>query len=327
MKKEEILQMLRESDTYVSGQEICEKFGVSRTAVWKAMKQLEKDGYEIEAVNNKGYLLIENADIFSNIEISRYIESTIMGKNLFFHKETGSTNLDVKKLAEEGAQEGTLVVADRQNAGRGRRGRTWISPSGESIYMSLLLRPDCVPDEASGITLVMAMAVLAATRELGPQNSGIKWPNDIVINKKKMCGILTEMSLEMDAIHYVVVGVGINVNQTYFEEEISKTATSIFLETGEKVNRSRLVARVMYYFEKYYAVYKETYDLSGLIDEYNRYLLNCNKEVRVLDPKGEYEGIALGINKDGELLVKKESGEVVEVYAGEVSVRGIYGYV
>lgn len=328
MKKEEILQMLRETDTYVSGQDICEKFGVSRTAVWKAMKQLEKDGYKIEAVNNKGYLLKENADIFSDIEISRYIESTTMGKNLFFHKETGSTNVDVKLLAEEGAQEGTLVVADRQTAGRGRRGRNWISPAGESIYMSLLLRPTCAPDKASGITLVMAMAVLAATRELtGDNYCGIKWPNDIVINKKKMCGILTEMSAEMDAIHYVVVGVGINANQTGFAEDISQTATSIFLETEEKVDRSKLVARVMYYFEKYYEVFEQTYDLSGLVDEYNKYLLNCNKEVRVLDPKGEYEGVALGINEEGELLVKKQDQSVVAVYAGEVSVRGIYGYV
>lgn len=326
MKKEELLQMLAEADTYVSGQELCEHFGVSRTAIWKAIKQLEKEGYQIEAVNNKGYLLQENDDMMSGMEIARHMETTSMGKNLFFHKETGSTNVDVKQLAEEGAREGTLVVADRQNAGRGRRGRAWISPAGESIYMSLLLRPRCTPDKASGITLVMALAVLEAVQELTGDIVGIKWPNDIVINKKKMCGILTEMSTDMESIHYVVPGVGINVNQTSFTEDIKDTATSIFLETGKKANRSRLVARVMYYFEKNYEIFQKTWDMSGLLEKYNGFLLNRGQQVRVLDPKGEYEGVAQGINEKGELLVEKD-GELIAVYAGEVSVRGIYGYV
>lgn len=326
MKKEELLQMLMEAHDYVSGQELCEHFGVSRTAVWKAIKQLEKEGCRIEAVNNRGYLLQENDDMMSGVEIAGYMDTTSMGKNLFFHKETGSTNVDVKQLAEEGAVEGTLVVADRQNAGRGRRGRAWISPAGESIYMSLLLRPRCAPDKASGITLVMAIAVLEAVKELAGETSGIKWPNDIVINKKKMCGILTEMSTDMESIHYVVVGVGINVNQRSFADDIKDTATSIYVETGKKTNRSKLVARVMYYFEKNYEIFQKTWDLTGLVDKYNGFLLNCGQQVRVLDPKGEYNGVAQGINEKGELLVERD-GQVVAVYAGEVSVRGIYGYV
>lgn len=326
MNRDEIIHMLREADDYVSGQELCEHFGVSRTAVWKAVKQLEQDGYQIEAVNNRGYRLIEQEDMMSALEISRYMETEQIGKNLIFHKETGSTNLDAKQLAEEGAPEGTLVVADMQTAGRGRRGRAWVSPSGEAVYMSLLLRPQCMPDSASSLTLVISLALVEAIEEIAPGMSGIKWPNDVVMNNKKLCGTLTEMSAELDAIHYVVIGSGINVNQTSFADEIAGTATSLRLELGRKINRSHLIARIMYYFEKDYALFQKTWDMTGLIDIYNKYLLNKDREVRVLDPKGEYTGVALGIDNKGELLVKKEDGNVVTVYAGEVSVRGIYGY-
>lgn len=250
-----------------------------------------------------------------------------LARNLVFHEETGSTNEDVKKLASEGAGDGTLVVADMQTAGRGRRGRTWASPKGESVYMSLLLRPRCKPDQASALTLVMALAVLEAIEETVPGKGGIKWPNDIVMNGRKVCGILTEMGLKQNAIDYVVVGVGINVNQSSFVEEIASTATSLSLVCGKELERTELIGRVLYYFEQEYAEFEKTFDLAGLVNRYNRYLLNREREVRVLDPKGEYEGVALGINSQGELLVKRQNGEIVEVYAGEVSVRGIYGYI
>lgn len=327
MKKDEIVRLLKEKGDYVSGQELCGYFGVSRTAVWKAVKQLEKDGYQIEAVNNKGYRLMENDDMMSEIEISAGMDTKWVARKLVYHKETGSTNLDVKALAEAGEAEGTLVVADKQTSGRGRRGRAWVSPAGESIYMSLLLRPDCNPDKASALTLVMALAVVEALEEISPSACGIKWPNDVVMNGKKVCGILTEMSAEVEAIHYVVVGVGINVNQTSFAGELADTATSLYIELGHKVNRSHFITRVMHYFEKEYEIFRQSYDLSGLVETYNRFLLNKDKRVRVLDPKGEYEGVAQSINPQGELLVVKDDGTQAAVYAGEVSVRGIYGYV
>lgn len=329
MKNEEILKKLRDAKDYVSGQELCEYYGVSRTAVWKAIKQLEKDGYVIEAQNNKGYRLVEENDshIFSKVEIESHLDTQWVGRGLVFHKETGSTNLDAKALAEQGEAAGALVVADMQTAGRGRRGRNWVSPSGKDIYMTLMLRPQCRPEKASALTLVMALAALEAIHELIPEGCGIKWPNDIVINNKKVCGILTEMSAELDGIHYVVIGVGINVNQTTFEEDIRDRATSLYLESGMEINRSRLVARVMHYFEKDYALFEKTWDLSGLIDQYNRFLVNRDREVRVLDPQGEFDGIARGINEKGELIVERQSdGQTVQVYAGEVSVRGVYGY-
>lgn len=330
MKNEEILKKLREADDYVSGQELCEYYGVSRTAVWKAVRQLEKDGYVIEAQNNRGYRLVESgsADIYTGLEIESCLDTEWIGRKLVFHRETGSTNIDAKSLAEQGEQEGVVVVADMQTAGRGRRGRGWDSPAGKDIYMTIMLRPQCRPEKASALTLVMALAVLEAIQEVISQPCGIKWPNDIVVNNKKVCGILTEMSAEIDGIHYVVIGSGINVNHEQFAQEIQDKATSLYAECGKKINRARLTARVLHYFEKNYAVFQNSWDFSGLVEKYNRFLVNRDREVRVLDPKGEYDGVAKGINEKGELLVaRKSDGQTVQVYAGEVSVRGIYGYV
>lgn len=331
MKKDEIIKKLRGADGYISGQELCECFGVSRTAVWKAVKQLEKDGYKIEAVNNRGYRLIEDAesDILSQAAIESYIETKWAAKNLIFKKETGSTNIDAKSLGENGAVSGTLVVADRQTAGLGRRGRSWVSEAGENIYMSIMLRPDCRPEKASMLTLVMALAALEAVNELQTETARalIKWPNDIVINGKKVCGILTEMSAELDGIHYVVTGIGINSNQTRFDGEIADRATSIFNETGRKVNRAKLIGRTMHYLEKYYAEFEKSQDMSRLMERYNSFLANMDEKVRVLDPKGEYDGTARGINEKGELIVDRADGGREYVFAGEVSVRGVYGYV
>lgn len=324
--KEKILAMLRNSDKSISGQELCNHFGVSRTAVWKAINQLKEDGYEIEAVQNRGYRLISCPEVLSYAEIASRLQTKWAGRNLYYYDETGSTNTDVKRLAEEGAPHGTLVVADKQTAGRGRKGRSWQSPAGTTICMSLLLRPEFAPDRASGLTLVMALSVAKALEEVCGEKFGIKWPNDIVLNSKKVCGILTEMSAEMDYIHYVVIGAGINVNLMYFPEEIKETATSILKETGQIVSRSEIVERVLHYFEQYYECYLKTLDLSGLREEYNAILVNRDAQVRVLDPKGEYTGTARGITDTGELIVEKEDKTVTEVYAGEVSVRGLYGY-
>lgn len=329
MKKEEILRKLRDAEDYVSGQELCEYYGVSRTAIWKAIKQLEKDGFVIEAQNNRGYRLMENkeADVFSKAAIESYLDTKWVGRKLVFRKETTSTNIDAKELAERGEDIGALVVADMQTAGRGRRGHSWKAPEGKNIYMTLMLKPECHPEKASALTLVMALAVVEAISELVQTKCGIKWPNDIIINNKKVCGILTEMSAELDNIHYIVIGTGINVNQTEFATEINDIATSLYLESGKMINRSLLTARVMHYFELEYEVFEKDWSLVKLMDKYNGFLVNCDKEVRVLDPNGEYEGIARGINEKGELIVERKSdGETVLVYAGEVSVRGVYGY-
>lgn len=325
--KTEILTILRESEGYVSGQQLCEQMHVSRTAVWKVIEQLKKEGYTIEAVRNKGYRLTESPDVMSSAEIESLLETAWAGRDVLYLDETDSTNAQAKKLGEAEGKHGTLIVSDRQTAGKGRRGRGWDSPSGASIYMSILLRPDILPDKAPMLTLVMALAVARAVREITGEEAGIKWPNDIVLNKKKICGILTEMSAEIDYINHVVIGVGINVNTEDFPEEIKKTATSLFIETGKKWKRSEFIAVVMKYFEEYYEIFLKTQNLKMLQEIYNGFLVNKDAQVRVLEPGNEFDGWALGINETGELLVRKADGEITEIYAGEVSVRGIYGYV
>ena len=325
--KSEILALLRESGDYISGQELCNRFGVSRTAVWKVMKQLKEEGYIIEAVQNKGYRLTENPDVLSASELKSRIRNQWAGRELYFYGETGSTNTDAKRLGEEGAPHGTVVAADMQTAGRGRRGRTWESPAGKDIYFSILLRPEFAPDKAAGLTLVMALAVARAVEEKCGVEAGIKWPNDVVVNGKKICGILTEMTVETDYIQHVVTGVGINVNMDSLPEEIRESATSLFLESGKKTARAELLQAVLERFEEYYGKYAADLGMDSILGEYNARLVNRDRQVRVLDPKGEWEGVAKGINASGELLVETSAGRTVEVYAGEVSVRGLYGYV
>lgn len=326
-KKAEVLRLLRESTDYISGQELCEKFSVSRTAVWKIMKQLKEEGYEIEAVQNRGYRLLTVPDILSKSEIESRLDGGWIGTRVYFAEEVDSTNTWGKRLAEEGAPHGTLIVADEQTQGRGRRGRSWKSPKGTNISMTLILRPDLEPSRASMLTIVMGLSVAQGLKELLELSIEIKWPNDAVLNGHKLCGILTEMSAQIDYINYVVVGTGINVNLPEIPEDLKEIATSLLIETGHTVNRAEVIGAVMRAFARNYESFIETGDLSGLRDAYNEILANRDRQVRVLDPKDPYEGVALGINPRGELLVRKEDGSVSEVYAGEVSVRGLYSYI
>ena len=325
--KSEILRLLKESNTYISGQQLCEQFQVSRTAVWKVIDQLKKEGYQIEAVRNKGYRLIDSPDVMSKAEIESLMDTKWVGSTVVYYDEIDSTNNRAKEAGDNKAPHGTLFVADMQVAGKGRRGRVWQSPAGSSIYMTILLYPEISPLKAPQLTLVMAIAVAEGIKEVTGLDTKIKWPNDIVVNGRKICGILTEMSTEIDYINHVVIGAGINVNQDDFPEDIRKTASSLKMEFGKQVKRSELIAAIMKSFEKDYEIFVKTEDLSGLQELYNSMLVNLDRDVKVLEPGNEYEAHALGINKTGELIVRTAEGEEKEIYAGEVSVRGVYGYV
>ena len=308
---------------YISGQQLCEQFQVSRTAIWKVIDQLKKEGYQIEAVRNKGYRLIESPDVMSKAEIDSLVDTKWAGKNVIYYDETDSTNNRAKEAGNNKEPHGTLFVADMQMAGKGRRGRVWKSPSGSSIYMTILLYPDIPPVKAPQLTLIMAIAVAEGIREVTGLETKIKWPNDIVVNGKKICGILTEMSTEIDYINHVVIGIGINVNMESFPEDIAKTATSLRIEAGKEFRRFELIAAIMEHFEKAYEAVCEAGSLEPIMEDYNRLLVNCGRRVRVLEPEHEYDALALGIDKTGELQVECEDGSRKSVFAGEVSVRGI----
>lgn len=325
--KEEILRLLRSADGYISGQELCNRFGVSRTAVWKAINQLKEAGYEIEAQQNKGYRLMAAPDLMTEAEIKSLMHTDWVAKEVLYFDTIDSTNTKAQELAEKGYPSGTLVVADKQESGKGRRGRSWVSPSGTGIFMTLMIKPDINPNNASMLTLVAALAVAKAITSVTGEEAMIKWPNDIVVNSKKVCGILTEMNAQFDYINHIVVGIGINVHNESFPEEISQMASSLLIEAGGKrFHRAQIIAETMSYFEQYYDIFLKTQDLSALVREYDELLVNRNKSVRVLDPKEPFDGKAMGITPKGELIVDTwESRKLVS--SGEVSVRGIYGYV
>lgn len=341
MMKTEILKLLRETDGYISGQQISEQFGVSRTAVWKVIRQLQDEGYRVEAVRNKGYHIAGSPDVMTKEELDSLMKTCWAGRNILYYDETDSTNLRIRQAGEDGAPHGTLAVADRQTAGRGRRGRTWESPQGSSISMSILLRPQIAPNRASMLTLVMALSTAEGIRKClesadAFQDGGvpecipeiqIKWPNDIIIDGKKLAGILTEMSSQIDYINHVTVGVGINVNMTEFPSGIRETATSLRLECGRRIRRAPLIAAVMERLEENYEVFLKTEDLSGLLERYSALLVNRGRDVLIAGTGEEYLARAIGIDPTGELVVRREDGTVEKIYAGEVSVRGVYGYV
>ena len=360
-KKQQILRKLKESQEYLSGQQLSEALGVSRTAVWKIIGKLKQEGYPIEAVTNKGYRLlsVEDRDIFNKEEVENRLRTRWAGHPLLYSEETGSTNNDIFALSDQGFPHGTLALTGTQTAGKGRRGRLWISPPDVNIYMSILLRPDLRPESAPMLTLVMALAVYEACEELYASGKeydtretaqeadraqktgdgspslrfGIKWPNDIVVSTdggpyKKICGILTEMRMEEKEIRDIVIGTGINANQTEFPEEIRETAGSLALALGHAVNRAELTAETWRFFEADFEAFCETQSLEPLRDKYEAALVNRGRKVRVLDPQEPYEGTAMGITPGGELIVRPEDGSADrEVSSGEVSVRGVMGYV
>ena len=393
MVKDRILERLREAGAgeYVSGQELCEALGVSRTAVWKAVGRLREEGYPIEAVQNRGYRLdearAESSDLLNEAELNaRLLTATQWaGHPCYYAEETGSTNDDIMALADQGAPEGTLCVTSLQNKGKGRRGRRWISPDGGNVYMSLLVRPKMPTNIVPMVTIVMALAACEACQEVAgaaaeagrnggneagapagagedtrqetdacpaaaesgeqcfcPARFGIKWPNDIVVSSekdpawKKMTGILTEMRLEERDIRDVTIGIGFNVNTSSIPEEIAATASSIYLATGKKTNRADLVAAVWKHFEEDYEQFVKAGSLAPLRAAYERVLVNKGRTVRVLDPQAPFTGRAIGISDLGELLVEETPASEEEapdrpviraVSAGEVSVRGVEGYV
>lgn len=279
------------------------------------MKQLD------EAISEQGYCLKT---------LSKYIkektENQWAGCCVKYYDSIDSTNDEAKRLGKNGAKHGTLIVAEEQCSGKGRLGRSWDSPKGQAIYMTLLLRPQMNPEKASLLTLLAALAVTDAITAVTRINVQIKWPNDIVANGRKLCGILTEMSVDANGIQYVVVGIGINCNMSSFPQQLEKTATSLFLETGKQQSRVQLAAKVMQSMEQYYEIFMQTQDFTNLKQIYEKQLVNYNRMVRVLSPNREYVGTSCGINEKGELLVIDEAGQIHAVCSGEVSVRGIYGY-
>lgn len=309
--KNKILNILREKNEYISGEEIGSLLGISRAAVWKNIVKLKEKGYNIQSVSNRGYMLIDNVDILEDSDVNY--------DKLVHLAEVDSTNEECKRLANKDCPSGVLVVSDKQTAGKGRLGRSWSAGEMTGLYMSMVLRPDIMPVETPQITLVTGIAVRRIIENITGIKAEIKWPNDIIINGRKLVGILTEMSAEMEKVNYIVVGIGINVNRESFEEELAHKATSLYIETGEKYKRSQIINEFLKEFIPCYNLFCNE-GFKPFVKEYNDNCANINKAVKTVGGKNEIEGIAKGVNEKGELIIIS-NGEAVTVFSGEVSLR------
>lgn len=318
-----ILELLRRQEGFLSGEDIGRELSITRAAVWKGIKKLREEGYEIEAVTNRGYRVTNPETMYNKRELEQGLKTKTMGQSIYFYEETDTTNNRARELALEGAPEGTLVVAEKQTAGRGRRGKVWESPLGTGIWMSLVLRPQIMPAGASVLTLLCGLATAEAIEVETGLSVGIKWPNDILINGKKAVGILTEMDCEMSQVHFVIPGIGINVNTTSFPPEIADIATSLYLECGKTVSRRRLVHKVLERLEEHYETFLRTGSFTAMLEDYRKHCITLGKEVHVLG-REPFFAEALDITPEGELLVRRaDNGKEEVVFSGEVSIRGV----
>ncbi len=321
-----ILSKLKETDGFLSGEELSSILGVSRTAVWKHINELRKEGYSIESSSRKGYRLNELPDLLDEREI-KLSPGQQIGSNLIHLAEIDSTNNFAKKIANDNCPHGTVVIAEKQTLGRGRVGRAWESDSNKGLWFSLVLRPALLPEEVQIITLAASVAVVEGIFRGQGVSCGIKWPNDIILDNCKVCGILTELSAEPDHVNHVIVGIGINVNQTFedFGAEISGKATSLKIHTGLGQSRVRLLENILFCFDEIYSTLLQG-NKKEIIERWNRYSVTLGKEIRVVSRDVEYIGIAQSIASDGKLVVKCIDGTLKEIAAGEVQVRGLMGY-
>lgn len=318
---ERILERLLAGET-VSGQAISAELGVTRAAVWKQIEQLRALGFVIESQGKQGYRLLSCPDSLMAPVIARGMQTRWAGRQIVYLPSVDSTNRRARQLAAEGAPHGTLVIADEQTAGRGRRGRGWISPAGEGVFMSLILRPQSHPSEVARLSMQTALAVALAIAQTTGLDARIKWPNDIVCGGRKVCGMLLEMNADEQAVHDVVAGIGINVHQTQFAPEIEKTASSLDLLSGQRVCRAALVRAFLEAFER-----TETLAAQGaLMDAYRARSATLGQRVQVIAPAGSFTGTALEVTDSGSLIVEDEEGQRREVLAADVSVRGLMGY-
>lgn len=321
--KEKILNLLNNANDYISGQALAEQLGVSRQAIWKGINALKESGCVIDSVTNKGYRLISLPEHLNEAAVKGFLKTNVIGKNLIVLDSVTSTNDYLKKLGSEGCANGTVVATREQNKGKGRLGRVWQSKRDDNVMFSLLLRPNISPSEVATITPIAGLAVCKALREFTGLDFKIKWPNDIILGHKKLVGILTEMSAEFDAVEYIVTGIGINVDQTNFPEEIAHKATSLLLETGRHYDKNKLLACVLAHLEEEFI--RHNLELSPTaVEEYTSLCATIGKSVTFKRNACDISGTAVGIAPSGELKVKLPDGSTCTANSGEVTVQGIY---
>lgn len=325
MREKIIKDILNSKDDFISEEELAKKLGIPRTSIWKHMNALKEEGYNIEFVNRKGYKLIEDSkDLLTYQSISHRLETKVMGRKIVNFETIDSTNDYAKKVALQ-ELEGTVIISEEQTKGKGRIGRQWHSKSKEGIWMSIILKPKIVSQKAPFITLIAGASIAKALNNLGIETT-IKWPNDIIINNKKIAGILTELSAEIERINYIILGIGINVKTMEFSQEISEIATSLYKE-GHKISRVDIVRNILEEFEKLYIKYINEGSKEETLNICRNDSAIIGKDVYLI--KGEEKELirCLDINQEGNLVVQTKDNIIKEIISGEVSIRGVKGYV
>ncbi|PLR80463.1 biotin--[acetyl-CoA-carboxylase] ligase [Bacillus canaveralius] len=304
---------------YLSGQSLADLIGCSRTAVWKHIEELRKDGFELEAVRRKGYRIMKTPEKVSADEVRLGLKTAFAGQNIHYEETVQSTQKIAHSLAFDGAEEGTVILAEEQLSGRGRLDRKWYSPKYTGIWMSVILRPNILPSKAPQLTLLTAVAVVQAIEEMTGLSPQIKWPNDILINGRKVTGILTELQADADRIISIIIGIGINVNQQEqdYPEDIRTIATSLSIEKGDKLSRAALIRMVLTRLEKLYLLYLEKgfYPIKLL---WEGYAISIGKEITARTLTGNISGRALGITDEGVLMIEDSAGKVHHIYSADI---------
>ena len=322
MKDEILRRLLTANGEAVSGQELADELSVSRTAIWKHMQTLQTEGYAFETVKKKGYVLTGVPNSLSPMQVELFLKTERFGRNIHHFDVVDSTQTIAHKLAQEGAPDGTVIIGEEQTAGRGRMARPWESAHGTGIWMTLIVRPDVTPQQASSYTLVVAVAVAKAIKTLYKNvEPAIKWPNDLLINGKKCTGILTEMQAEADCVQALLVGIGINANQVEadFSPEIADIATSLCLAAGEEINRAALVATILQYLEQYTEIFvKEGF--ASIKQAWEQASCTIGRRIEVTTLREQFEGIASGITDEGVLQLTQDNGVVKTIYSGDIKI-------
>ncbi|MBO8169759.1 MAG: biotin--[acetyl-CoA-carboxylase] ligase [Thermoanaerobacteraceae bacterium] len=319
--KEKILQLLKNQEgQFVSGEDISRQMNVSRTAIWKHISSLRKEGYDIQSVPKRGYRLNNIPDKLYEQEIKPLLHAEVIGRRIYHYEAISSTNDRLKELGDQGAAEGTVVVCEQQLSGKGRLGRSWFSPKGAGIWCSVLLRPEVQPQYASKLTLLGAVAVTEGIKDVCGRAPGIKWPNDLLFSGKKVCGLLTEMRAELDSIDYVVIGFGINVKPVAFPAEFKDRAISLEEALGEKVDRVSLLARILEALERNYILFKES-GFKPIRQKWQQYNVTLGNKVVITAHQERISGKAVAISERGGLVIETDGGERQEFLSGEVTLR------
>ncbi len=315
MTQEKILDFLKKKSDYISGDQISQRLGITRQALWKHIQELKDLGYDIVAVPHLGYRLVSSPDRLFPSEISHQLDTRFIGKKIYYFDTISSTMDLAMELGIKGCPSGTLVLSETQTKGRGRLERGWLSPKYKGIYLSLILRPKILPQEASLLTLFSAVSVCEAVSQITALDAQIKWPNDILIHHKKLGGILTELNAEMDEVRFLIVGIGLNVNND--KKTLCSGATSLREQKNEFVNRSELLKEILRQIEKNYLIFQEKGALH-ILEKWREYSVTLGKRVKIFCHKQHVEGLAIEIDLDGGLLIRRDSGITEKVMAGDV---------